>query len=174
VGRAACRRMSRTGLRSAPRTMPTGWRVTVWPDARASISARLLFNGTTEVVHLWTDPITGVDCKMCADCLPATFPNLIVDYKTAKDAGERGFKTSVRRYRYDVQAAFYLDGCASRSEFVFVVQETDAPYLIGIYALSADDIETGRQQYRDDLAVYQNCKQNNAWPDYNENKVTVL
>lgn len=138
------------------------------------IASRLLFNGTNEVVHFWTDLITGVDCKMCADCLPATFPNLIVDYKTAKDAGERGFKSSVRRYRYDVQAAFYLDGCASRNEFVFVVQETDAPYLIGIYALSADDIETGRQQYRDDLAVYQNCKQNDTWPDYNENKVTVL
>ena len=138
------------------------------------IASRLLFDGTAEVVHFWTDPITGVDCKMCADYLPAAFPNLIVDYKTAKDASERGFKTSVRRYRYDVQAAFYLDGCASRSEFVFVVQETEAPYLIGIYALSDEDIQNGRNEYREDLATYAECKANNVWPDYNQNKVTVL
>jgi hypothetical protein len=138
------------------------------------ITSKLLFDGTTEVVHFWTDPITGVDCKMCADYLPARFPNIIVDYKTAKDASAGAFRAAVRRYRYHVQNAFYLDGCASRSEFVFIVQETEAPFLIGVYALPAEDIERGRAEYREDLAMYAECKRTDTWPDYNENKVTML
>lgn len=138
------------------------------------IASRLLFDGTAEVVHFWTDPITGVDCKMCADYLPARFPNIIVDYKTAKDAGENAFRSAVRRYRYHVQNAFYLDGCASRSEFVFIVQETEAPFLIGIYALSAEDIERGRAEYREDLSNYAECRRTNTWADYNGNLVKIL
>lgn len=138
------------------------------------IASALLFDGTNEVVHFWTDPITGVECKMCADHLPARYPKIIADYKTAKDASLRGFRLALRRYRYDVQGAFYLDGCKSREEFVFIVQETEPPYLIGCYALSADDIKNGRLQYMEDLAVYAECKRTGVWPDYNNNKITML
>lgn len=90
--------------------------------------------------------------------------NLIIDYKTTEDASPLEFRKSVLKYRYDVQAAMYLDafelGCFGKCEttkFIFIVQEKTFPYLCDIYELSEEDIDNAREIYLSDADVYKEC-----------------
>jgi hypothetical protein len=74
----------------------------------------LLNQGKAEEPIYWTDEAIGVDCKARPDWL--TPDNIIVDLKTTDDASPRGFAQSVKKYRYDVQAAFYWDGLEAATQ----------------------------------------------------------
>lgn len=98
--------------------------------------------------------------------------NIIIDLKTAQCAGLSDFSRAVDRFRYHVQAAYYLDGFRQldffMKAFVFVAIEKEPPYGIGIYPLSIPALQTGRELYQRDLMTYHNCMTTNEWPCYPE------
>lgn len=127
--------------------------------------------GKPEVSVYWEDKEADVLCR----CRPDWWreDGVIVDLKTTEDASREGFAKSIARYRYDVQAAYYLDGVEAATGqrprgFVFIAVEKKPPYAVGVYTLDADSIELGRAQYRRDLARYAEALATDKWPAYSE------
>ena len=93
----------------------------------------------------------------------------IVDLKTAADASADAFQRASFNYGYHRQAAFYLDawklisGEAPKG-FIFVVQETEAPFLTAVYVASPAMIEAGRAEITQDLQGFAKCLETNNWP----------
>lgn len=129
----------------------------------------LLTDFTAEQTFMWVDPETGVMCK----CRPDAVKNdgkIILDIKSTEDAGE-AFAKSVFNYRYHVQAPFYMDGFEAatgiRPEwFIFIAVEKNPPYDVVVYYTPADVMEFGRNEYKNDLRRFKECKQSGIWPGY--------
>lgn len=137
-------------------------------------------SGVPELSCYWTDEETGVRCR----CRPDFWRHdgVIVDLKTCLDASYDGFQKSVWKWRYHVQAAFYLDGIEAAlrqapstttmpapKAFLFVAVEKTAPYGVGVYHLDAQNIAIGRREYREDLARFAECERTGEWPAYSPN-----
>ena len=72
---------------------------------------------------------------------------ILVDYKTTVDCSVRGFTSSIRKYQYDLQAAWYKRGYERAGfnvvDFVFVAQEKKKPFASKIFKMSHDDMTAG-------------------------------
>lgn len=130
-----------------------------------------LLEGTKELPYIWTDELTGEICKVRLDCLSVVGDkHIIVDYKTAMDAGTDAFMHSAVKHGYDFQAAMYLEGCKAVSGeeclFVFIAQEKEPPYSVNI--MQADDvfIRRGRDIFRQLIGTYHDCKESGNWWGY--------
>ncbi len=93
----------------------------------------------------------------------------LADLKTTSDASPTGFQESISRYRYDAQAAYYLDICAMeglhKHNFVFVAVEKKPPYRVQTHWLTPGQIMEGRAKYEASLAIYRRCVETGEWPD---------
>lgn len=136
---------------------------------------RVLANARTEV-SLFANGEDGVLRKARIDALPES-GNCIVDIKSCQSADPDMMAKSVAAYRYDVQAAYYLDICKllgiDKSEFLFVCVEKLPPYAVAVYALDQHAIEWGRMQYQRDLATIKNCEAENHWPSFTQDITTL-
>lgn len=137
----------------------------------------LLGDGTTQHVVHWDDPLTGAPCRLKYDWLRND--NILIDLKTSKDASPESFARDAWKYRYYVQAPFYVDGFwygegINIDAFIFIVVEKQdpkkglypAPEKVGIYHVGDEEMKIGRQQYQDDLDTYQRCREAGSWPGY--------
>lgn len=125
--------------------------------------------GMVEVSATWTDPATGVLCKMRSDAIIPGF-HTVFDLKTTEDASARAFQNSIARYGYHRQAAFYLDGWRMLghdfAHFVVIAIEKSPPYQIAIYRLTPRSVELGQRQNRSLINLWKNCILKNDWPGY--------
>lgn len=107
----------------------------------------------------------------------STFRHIIWDVKTTDDASPEGFRRSMFKYRYHVQAALYMEGMRALGHevkaFIFLAIEKNPPYQIGLYYISADLINQALQLIELDVLKYQVCLENNNWPMY-ENLITEI
>lgn len=148
------------------------------------VAARLLTGvaGKAEQSAYWLDPVTGELCR----CRPDYWrqDGILVDLKTTDDASQEAFSKSVANWRYHVQHPFYLDGCTQAirqanldlvepTHFLFLVVEKKPPYAVAVYQLDLESVELGRQQYRQDLDVFHQCKQSGHWPGYGDRILQV-
>ncbi len=67
-------------------------------------------------------------------------------------------------YRHVIKHAF-ADQVEVR-RFVFVAVEKKPPFAIGIYWIEPEDVITGMELARRNLATLIECKRLNEWPDY--------
>lgn len=132
--------------------------------------------GEAEKSVYWIDATTGVLCR----CRPDWWrdDNVIVDLKTTEDASPEGFAKSIANWRYDVQAAYYLDGVQQATgkrpkAFVFIAVEKKPPYGVGVYVLDSESLDLGRAQYQHDLRVYAECVRSGEWPGYGDKIQTI-
>jgi hypothetical protein len=128
--------------------------------------------GRAELSLFWTDPATGVRCRVRPDWLKE-MPGLAlaVDYKTAKDANPEAVSRAIRDRAYHQQDALYTDGiwAALKPEdvrFIFVFQSKTAPYLITVRELTQQDRDIGRARNERALRLYADCIANDSWPDW--------
>tara|TARA_R100000935_G_scaffold40187_1_gene61706 strand:+ start:366 stop:1241 length:876 start_codon:yes stop_codon:yes gene_type:complete len=72
---------------------------------------------------------------------------ILVDYKTTVDCSVRGFTSSIRKYQYDLQAAWYKRGYERAGfnvvDFLFVAQEKKKPFASKVFKMSHDDMTAG-------------------------------
>lgn len=144
-------------------------------------AAALFRKGRAEVSAYWNDPATGVLCR----CRPDYWrrDGILVDLKTTDDSSPEEFGRSVLKWRYHVQAAFYLEGARLAmeqspvdldleiglpAEFVFVAVEKNPPHAVAVYRLDRDSIEVGRREMRADLDRYATCLANDDWPAFGD------
>lgn len=129
-------------------------------------------NKVTEGSFFWVDEKTGLSLR----CRPDLYlPDLgvIVDLKTSQSAKPGEFKRSAWNYRYHVQAAMYSAGVEAVtgqkiSDFIFLVVETEAPFLVSVFYSSPEFIERGRWDYEQNLLTAAECKANDSWPGYGD------
>lgn len=107
----------------------------------------------------------------------SSFRHIIWDLKTTDDASPEGFRRSMYKYRYHIQAALYMEGMRSLGydvqAFVFLAIEKNPPYQIGLYYISQDLVNQALQQIQADVEKYQHCCDKNSWPMY-ENIITEI
>ena len=103
--------------------------------------------------------IFGKIDEMPCKCRPDYFikdKNIILDLKTTNTQGGAsadGFIKAVANFKYYIQAAFYLE-LTQAKEFYFVVIETNAPYMSGVYKLDVVSLEFGLKEVKRALNIY--------------------
>jgi hypothetical protein len=127
----------------------------------------LMKNGKAEQSIFWKDPETGIDCKCRPDFL--TDDGVIIDLKTTQDASPEGFQSSIGKFKYHWQTAWYLDGVSialgkQLENFVHIAVEKEAPYGIGIYVLDNGSIEKARTDISKLKARFAECLHTGDWP----------
>jgi hypothetical protein len=133
-------------------------------------NARLLFEqdaGQPEASVFATDPDTGVELRARFDFLG----KVAVDLKTtAKAASASGFAKSAANLQYEVQEGHYIDtlefATGETRKFVFVVVETEPPYLTAVHMLDRDFAEMGKVKARRAREIYAECTASGVWPGY--------
>lgn len=148
--------------------------------SRAHPAVRVLFSQPRtcrETSLFWTDPLTGVACKIRPDFHVeppnSLFPHgAIVDGKSCQDASPQAFARDVWDLEMHIQAAFYSDGfmevydTAEPPAFMWLAQEAQRPYANRLYTCGADLIEHGRREYRSLLKLLARCQSTDEWPGY--------
>jgi hypothetical protein len=157
-----------------------GARESVW---RHSTARQLLETaGLVEVSALWRDAETGLPCKARLDKLTALNGwSVILDLKSADNAGPRAFEREIHRWSYHQQAGFYIDGCDAitaveerrERKYVFLVVEKNPPFAVACYELEPEAIQLGRDEYRKHLAEYALCLETGVWPAFDQGVGTI-
>lgn len=99
---------------------------------------------------------------------------MVIDYKTT---GTSARPDDVERHLFDMnyhlKAAFYERGLnvlhpegTGRRKFVFLFQETDAPYECSLVTLSEGAMMIGRKQATYAIRRWQQCMRSGVWPGY--------
>jgi hypothetical protein len=132
--------------------------------------AKRLLSGCTPEQSIFVEDHAGTLRKSRLDAL--TKGNVIPDLKTTESAALDQFERNVSRYRYHVQAAYYIDNCKlagiEKEAFFFICVEKTPPYLVRCLNLNSDVIEYGRNLYQRDIQIYRNCLESGRWPGWPE------
>ncbi len=103
---------------------------------------------------------------------------VLIDYKTTSDCSVSGFTRSIRRYQYDLQAAFYRRGYQKAGfrveDFLFVAQETKHPYATKIFKMNDEDMDRGWEQLENSLADFKNVKDGEKPSIYNSPNIVEV
>lgn len=117
----------------------------------------------------WYDEETGILCKCRPDYLQMDW-SVVVDLKTSANFGERAFARDARKWRYDVQDAFYTEGVEqsglipAAEGFVFVSVCKEPPHEVGVYEIELSDKDYAREICRENLRTYAECLRTDHWP----------
>lgn len=142
------------------------------PDASA-----LLSGGVAEASGFWTDRRTGVQCKIRPDWINSDL-KVVVDLKTTSNgfgakngipASPESWATTVARYDYHWQAAWYLEGVSQIEQepwrdWVWIVVETEPPHVVGVYQASRDMLYQAAEEIKPIVERYADCMRRNQWP----------
>lgn len=145
--------------------------------AKHPYASTFLSHGKSEQSVYWEDDETGLLCKCRPDKLDTDAHNLVIDLKTAVDASDNALPRVIDTYGYDVQAAFYLDGCQAAGSnvdaFLFLFVEKEPPYGVALRIIEPQAIDQGRARYRQYLRTYAECVETGHWPAYAPEVQTV-
>ena len=125
--------------------------------SHSEVNDLLQKEGEREIAHAWQDDDSDIFCKGKADYKNG---KTLIDLKTTGDGSFYGFSNSCKKYGYDRQSAFYMDGFGC-DEFVFITQEKERPYNVSIFYAGDEFIERGRAEYKYLLDVYKKFFINN-------------
>lgn len=134
--------------------------------------------GETDLACILHDQTLRADCRCLYDFVP-TYCDYIVDLKTTRagGAGKRQFEREVMSRGYHLQAGWYLrlwntyhkaDRSKKRYKFIFVVVETEAPFLTAIYELSSELIQAGEAECVKRAEMIRDCMESGKWPGYHD------
>jgi len=66
-------------------------------------------------------------------------PQVIIDWKSCRDASEKAFRSSFWKFRYDLQAAFYCSILeVPMDQFFYVAIEKEFPYNSAVFSIDED------------------------------------
>jgi len=131
-------------------------------------------NGVPESVNVWEEKVQDDDgethvvkCKSLID-FRIDDQDLVVDLKTTSSVAS--FTSSIRKFGYDRQAAFYLRGLQANelvspdARFLFACVEKEAPFEIAMFELDKSILDIANADIDNLLKQYVICKKNNYYP----------
>jgi len=140
--------------------------------ARARLDALGLKVVATEQ-HLAAD-YCGTPIKAAIDLVAenAAGDIVLVDLKTTEDASPKGFLTSVRSYRYALQAYWYRTvyarhvGAPTPPPFLFLAVEKQAPWATAVYSVGPNLSAWAIADFEEAVKKYEACRTLDVWPGY--------
>ncbi|MTJ81762.1 MAG: hypothetical protein F8N37_12190 [Telmatospirillum sp.] len=137
---------------------------------RSELARLALSAGKPEQSLFWKDEETGVWLRCRPDWLPTAL-RIIPDFKAMRSCIPADVQRVIREYGYHIQAAHYLAGIEAvtghRPEnFVFVVQEKTAPYLVSLVAPDDISLWYGGQLARRAIRIFSDCLCKGIWPGH--------
>ena len=111
-----------------------------------------VFNSPFERAIFWWEQDLLLKVKSDVLRYPVSMPHesnaiILVDYKTTVDCSVRGFTSSIKKYQYDLQAAWYKRGFEKAGfnvvDFLFVAQEKKKPYASKVFKMKHEDMDNG-------------------------------
>lgn len=140
---------------------------------------KVLDETKTKIEHtaVWHDDYAGDTVRVRPDVIREDM-ELMLDVKTARDASPRGFQKAIAEYGYHVQEALYTQGWERAGgkpirATVFLVYESEPPFLHALYELPPSAILEGQSIVIRALSTYGECLKSGKWPGYPE-EVTEL
>lgn len=126
--------------------------------------------GISERSYFWQE--NGIWCRVRPDWLKHD-RSIILDYKTSSvSANPNVVSRAMANMGYAVQAEFYKRGVKAvdgvEPTFIFLFQETTAPYLCSLIGLSPAWQELGKQQVNTGIMLWKECIESGNWPGYTE------
>lgn len=141
------------------------------PVARRILTAR----GINERSFTFTDEGSGVPCRVRFDRLAGL---AVCDLKTIDRLDDSSFAKAVVDYRYDLQAAHYLEGLRTITgelyTFVFIVVETQSPFRCRTYQFLSGDLQAADDRRAYLLDQYAKRIESGDWSDPNENELQTI
>ena len=111
--------------------------------------------------------VDGVLCRTRADIFML---GRIIDYKTTGVSLDV-FNKQASKFGYDLQAAMYMRVAAElgeKCEWLFLVQETVAPYPVQMFRPTKEFLEVGKRKFAQALNIWGECLLMDEWPGYPE------
>lgn len=132
--------------------------------------------GMPEASIFFTDPIYDLQLRVRPDyhIIPCdAFPNgLIIDVKTANDARHLAFSKASGNFAYDLSAAMYREGfqeyyqTEEKPDFIYLVGESDAPFVAKQYKASDLFLSVGEVRYRKAKELLAESQLMDEWHGY--------
>ncbi len=127
-----------------------------------------LSEGEKEVCIYYTDPATGVKCRVRIDLM---HPEFTFDPKTTAYADERKWRNHARELSYDMQSYMYslaialFYGSETPPPFVFVAANTEPPHSVSFRPAMNSFMTEGERKYNEAISAFAACSKVNHWPD---------
>jgi hypothetical protein len=103
-----------------------------------------------------------------------------LDVKSTNDVSLNGFGRSAYKFRYLMQAAWYMDiariyyGNDAPKLFAFIAIQKIRPYDVAVHFVTEDQLQLGRIAYERDYALLRECLSSNKWPGSDGGSVLEL
>jgi hypothetical protein len=141
--------------------------------AHATAAEILHAPGLHEVCLVWVDFEYGIKCKAKVDILALwNGYRILGDLKSCRDARPRAAASSLHKFSYHHQAAWYLGGANTLDpqdrNFVSIFVESDPPHGVAVYQLDGSDITQGHDEMRVALARYVQGHKTGVFPAYEQ------
>lgn len=136
---------------------------------------RFMVGGKVEQTVLFTYRVPAVNALpgfeiRCKGMIDLLLPDAVADLKSTRDASPEGFGRQAFNLEYFVQAALYTDGLelvtGARRPYFLIAVEVAPPHVVQVYELSDEQLEQGREIYRERLHRLNHCRQHNEWLGY--------
>lgn len=134
-------------------------------------------DGKTEYPIFWTDPDTGLACKIMVDW----FATISLDLKTSCDPSPKAYAESLANLGYHRKLAHYKCGLAhlvgKEARFTHIVAGTTAPHCVACYEVDDRDFQgfsLGVSQRRRTLFDLAECYHTDDWREPWEKSVVTL
>jgi hypothetical protein len=129
----------------------------------------LLTDGKAEQTLIWREE-SGIWCRVRPDWW-SNDQVVMLDYKTTDmSANPEDFHRNVISMGYDIQDQFYTRGAynltGKEPKFIFVVQETYAPFLCSFICLQPDFREIGFRKMELGMDIWERCIKSKKWEGY--------
>jgi hypothetical protein len=137
----------------------------------------LVSEGTPEASIYYTDPATGIRCRVRIDLL---HPEGVFDLKTTMHPTASAWLRQALSLHYDMQSYMYvlavslLRGATTPPPFVFVAAENEMPHSVSVYPAGSTFIENGGKKYQTALGGYAACSKVGYWPDASSDAVLEI
>lgn len=138
----------------------------------------LLEGGKPEESLAWTEETEYGEIWCRARLDYAKPPEFVIDYKTSGvSAHPDALPRRVYDLGYDFQAAFYRRGIRALTKisprFVFIFQETSAPYAISPIELSPAALDMAERKVEEAIRLFAWSMNKGSWPGY-PNRITRI
>lgn len=141
------------------------------------IAGPVIADSLKQVVLL--NQIKGINAKALLDIVPTSGP-ILYDLKTTNDLTPRGISSTIHKYGYHVQAAWYLrlwnlcNPDDKRDRFRFIWQSSTEPFEVAVTELPAFDIESGSEWAGYQLDRIIAATRTGTWPGFGGDRVVMV
>jgi hypothetical protein len=133
-------------------------------------------DGDSELTYIWQEP-NGVWCRIRPDWVIKD-RTLGIDYKTTgQSADPQEYNRIAIANGHDIQDAFYTHGIEKiegyELDFIFMVQETEYPYLCAFHSLDMMAKDMGEQKVETGIKLWDKHLRTGQWPGYGNMTFTM-